>query len=722
MAQQQKRTHWSPAWIAVVAALGSAAVVLAVQVRLLPLDWWGFPFMGVAGAFVTALITIGQNGLLRTHAHRTLTWLSAGGWTAWAIVAGWTHTVWLAFFGGGFVLAALAYPCRTPKAAGQADDGVSQAGADRRPDGVRAWEALLRRLAKAPVTVAKVEPWDNPANGERVYVELPAEGEITAQNIVDICPKIAVAKRLPRGCLPRVLDGDHQGAVVLDVMLRDCLTDSNVLLADDFSPVSVYDSFQVMTTPRGESLEVCLRSQSMVIGGAPESGKTTLLHRIILWLARCVDCLIWVVDANGGGVAEPWVRPWAMGKAGRPIIDWVAADEDEAAVLVAVATAIAKDRKTSPEAVCRRHGSDTTVLPVDEKLPAIVVLNDEGGEMRQAVSALGQLADQGISRLAQIGRAEAVRTIKSVLRGTADLLDKGMRVCAALRICLRMEEEDEYAHVLGKNPGKTALLHKGSGYLRRPEDPRPIFGRTVNMLLSQIERAAVACADLRPDLDDRARKVAARIRARDVLGGRDPDGYPDVMALPVMRDVEAGLAYGNRWVRFAPRLAAMRGEELAEPDQADEVVAPAAPAAKPAPAVAGPALSALLAAAGTGPVEPARPADRTPRAVELTDKAAIDREAQRLLAEVDWHPGPRHAAGSTVTEQSVAKMTTREHVGAILVEAYPEALTPGQIGERLEEREAGVQRTYLQDVLRAMLQAGEIVRPTTGRYTVVVAK
>jgi hypothetical protein len=365
----------------------------------------------------------------------------------------------------------------------------------------------------------------------------------------------------------------------LDVMLRDCLTDSNVLLADDFSPVSVYDSFQVMTTPRGESLEVCLRSQSMVIGGAPESGKTTLLHRIILWLARCVDCLIWVVDANGGGVAEPWVRPWAMGKAGRPIIDWVAADEDEAAVLVAVATAIAKDRKTSPEAVCRRHGSDTTVLPVDEKLPAIVVLNDEGGEMRQAVSALGQLADQGISRLAQIGRAEAVRTIKSVLRGTADLLDKGMRVCAALRICLRMEEEDEYAHVLGKNPGKTALLHKGSGYLRRPEDPRPIFGRTVYMLLSQIERAAVACADLRPDLDDRARKVAARIRARDVLGGRDPDGYPDVMALPVMRDVEAGLAYGNRWVRFAPRLAAMRGEELAEPDQADEVVAPAAPAA-----------------------------------------------------------------------------------------------------------------------------------------------
>src|SRR5262249_24225717 len=143
------------------------------------------------------------------------------------------------------------------------------------------------------------------------------------------------------------------------------------------------------------------------------------------------DCLIWVVDTNGGGVATPWLEPWARGEANIPVIDWVAPTDEEAAVMVAVAAAIAKDRKTSPEANRRKRAANSMILPVDADLPAILVLTDEGGEVRQSVSLLGQLAATGISRLAQIGRAEAVRVVMSVLRGTADLLDKGMRVMAA---------------------------------------------------------------------------------------------------------------------------------------------------------------------------------------------------------------------------------------------------------------------------------------------------
>lgn len=733
MAQQQRPHHWTPAWVALVTALTAAAVVLAEQAHVLPLDWWGFPIFGVFGAGVTVFVVLAQNGsgwprsrmlaVARALAYRATVWMSAGAWTAWAILDGWTHPVWLALITGTGSLAGLAYVCQVPESEYQAATGARLVDeqSDRRPPRVVGWERLLRRLTKAQVTVTQVVPWDNPRDGERVFVDLPLDGNVTAQKLIDVLPNIGVAMQLKPGCTVHVDDGEHQGAIVLDVMLRDCLADGGAVLDDDFTPASINDDVQVMSTPRGEGLDICLRSQSMVIGGAPESGKTTLLHRIILWLARCIDCVIWVVDTNGGGVATPWLRAWAMGKAKRPVIDWVAADDEEAAVLVAVARAIAKDRKVSPEAVRRKHQQDTMILPVDEQLPAIIVINDEGGEMKQAASILAQLADQGISRLVQIGRAEAVRAIKSVLRGTADLLDKGMRVNAALRLCLRMEEEDEYPHVLGKNPGKTALLHKGSGYLKRPGDPRPIFGRTVNMLLSQIERASIACADLRPDLDERARKVASKVRPRDVLDGRDPESYPDIMALPIMRDVEAGLAYARRWERFAPRLAAIRGEELPEAADVDE---PAA--ARPAGPPLGGALAALAAGAGVTPATPtaapAADADQPgPRRVKL-DKGAVDREAERLLSQVDWTPKPQHAVGQTVTDQQPAKLTTRQRVVAILREEYPAVLTPAQIGAKLDEADAGVKRTYLQDLLKAMVIAGEIVRPEDGQYTLDLEK
>lgn len=737
MSQQRhsNTSPWTPAWVATVTVAAMVVAVLAVRTKALPLAWWFFPCAALVGAVVTAAVTIAQGGGVRAHTHRAAGWLSAGGWMTWALLSGLRAVPVAVLAGVAAVFVALLPLCRPLPPEGQ-QSWDSTNSMDRRPTPVRRWEALLRRLTRQAVRVIGVEPWDNPQDGVRVRVELPPTGEITPDDLTGLCRKIATALRLPKGCSVRLLDGAHQGEVVFDVMLRDCLADS-VTLEDDFTPASIYDEFTVMTTPRGESLKVCLRKQSMVIGGAPDMGKTTLLRRIMLFLARCTDALVWVADTNGGGLAEPFVRPWAMGLAPRPLVDWVAADEAEAAVMMAVAIAVVKDRKTAPEAVRRRHASDNTVLPVDAHLPAIVVINDEGGELRQAADLLGQLADQGISRLAQIGRAEAGRAIKSVLRGTADLMDKAMRVCASLRICLRMEEEDEYGHVLGSNPGRSeaTLIHTGTGYLRRPSDPRPIHGRTVNVLLSQIERAAVACAGLRPgairndevgDLDTRGQQVAARVSVRDVLGGKDPRDFPDVANLPVMRDVAAGRAYSGRWERFAAQLAAMRGEELPEPAASAADGPPEAgrstgasgartetPAAGPAPVVPSGAIADLLNATRTVPVAAPIAADDTAAAptrpvsgVDLDDAASVEAEARALLSGLEVKP-----------------LTTRELIVDILTGAYPEALTSEQIGAELE-RLTGKRgsRTHRQDLLRDMTEKGEITRlaegPNLGRYQV----
>ncbi len=698
--QDERRSQWTPAWVAAAGMIAAVVAVEAVQLHLLPFQWWGLPGVAVFGAVVTFLARI--NAWLRTHAHRVGAWLAAAVWTSWVSAAGWSAWALLFLVSGTVLLAALAPLCRTPVPEAAAVR-QPQGEMDRRPTSVQGWERLLQGLTRRQIKVDKVVPWEKPSDGERVHLNLPVG--TTWRDLFDFRDQIAAARRLPQGCAVRVLEGNHQGEAVLDVMKRDCLADP-IVVPEDYSPRSINDTFAVMYSPRGEPLEMCLREQSMIVGGAPGSGKTTLLHRLILWLARCTDTLIWVMDPNGGGVAEPWIGPWARGEASAPVVDWVADDEVEGAVMVAVASAIARDRKTSRVAVERKLAAKVNVLPVDRDLPAIVVVGDEGGELRQKANLLGQLAVAGLSRLAQIGRAEAVRVVMSVLRGTADLLDKGLRVNAALRICLRMEEEDEYTHVLGSYPGATRLIHRGSGYARRSVDPRPVFARSVDFARDAIERAAIALAPLRPRLDARGQLVASRMRARDVLDGKEP--WPELLRLPVMQDVEAGRAYTGRWDRYAHKLAEMRGEEIPFEDEPEPPVPPARAATPPSIAEPGSALANLMDVAPRDTLSTALPAAASAArsSVELGDQAAIDDRAKLLLAELDE-----------------PKLSARELILAILADVHPEALTSDQIGTEMERRSGRAgNRTHRQDLLREMVDRAQIVRLTDakagGRYAV----
>jgi hypothetical protein len=711
--KQQKPEHWTPAAVGVVATLAAVVAVIALQ-QGLPFKVWGVPIVAAAGAVATVLVTIMQDRGLYTHVHRTTSWLAGGVWVTWTALTGWTGPATVFGVVAAIVLTGAGYACRPQP--GEAPADPDEPFSDRRPTRVREWEARLRQITKQRVTVTGIEPWERREDGLRLYVELPEDTGMTTTELASFTDRIQHAARLPKGCVVRILDADRQGTAIVDVMLRDCLS-NEVTVDESTEPASINDEFTVMTSPRGESLDICLRIFSTVIGGTVGSGKTTLLHRIIMFLARCTDALVWVVDTNGGGVAETWISPWARGEADRPVVDWIADTEEEAAVMVAVAAAVVKDRKINTEGLRRKQAANTDVLPVDEKMPAIIILTDEGGEVRKARSLLGQLAADGITQLAQIGRAEGIRAIMSVLRGTADTVDKSLRVVAALRLCLRMEEDDEYMHVLGAHPGRTRLLHKGSAYLRRDTDPKPIFGRTVNVPRDARERHAVACADLRPELDERAQQVAAGVRPRDVLGGRDP--APEIARLPIMRDVAAGRAYSGRWERYAAKLAQMRGEEFEEV-QPDEPAPEPSAGGTSTPLLSvpeGSALSRFLTATGVEPQAQQAPAPAVQEAeppgsgVDLDDPESVNREAARLLGELDAPVGGP-------AREPVVKMTTREHIVAILTETYPEPLTPNEIGRELAERGAACERTHCMDTLKKMLEDGSVVKPSYGHYTV----
>lgn len=559
-------------------------------------------------------------------------------------------------------------------------------GRDSRPKEWLAIEAILCRLLTKPVTVVGMSRWDNPQDGYRVRLLLDANSGMTWKDLHGITDRFAAAIRLPIGCAVRVLDGQHQGEALLDVMSRDCLADE-VIVQEPVTPASINDAFEVMSSPRGEELTVCLREQSMVLGGFVGSGKTTVLHRIIFFLARCLDVLIWVIDMNGGGLATPWIEPWATGKASRPVVDWIAHNEEEAAIMVAVGTAIAKDRKTSQAARSRKRAANTTVLPVDSKLPAILILTDEGGEVRQAISLFGRRAAEGITRLAQIGRAEAVRMVLSVLRGTSDILDKGFRTQAAVRLCLQMAEEVDYSHVLGTDPGGARLVHKGSGWLYRTTDLKPVFGRTVNVTLDRIESHAIACQDHRPDLDERATQVAAQVRLKDVLGRDvDRDEAHDLLRLTSMADVQAGRAYAGRWDRYAHVLAEMRGDDppevVAEETSQDDLPS--------APATSSPALAALLQ---VGRVT----TDTSQNLVGLED---LDERARQLIDELDLPD----------------EGTTRGRIQVVLAEANGDALQPSEIVQAITDKWGKVSRQRVQDLLKQEKTAGKIIQTQAGGY------
>ncbi|MFI6266173.1 hypothetical protein [Micromonospora sp. NPDC051006] len=685
---------WVPAW-----TVATVLVAHALGSGITTLSWWLPLGAAVVGVPAAVLVTFAMDRPLAVP-HRVVAVAGACLWAALVARSGWTEVRTMALLGGAVLVAALELFIPGPRTGPVGWTGSAGETPDRRPAPVREWESLLRELTRKPVVVTSVTPWERTGDGERVAVDLPVG--MTVKHLAAICDEMAGARHLLQGCVVQALDGAHQGSAVLDVMLRDCLAGDSRVIAEPTTPASIYDPFDIATTARGEKLEVCLRQKSAVVGGTVGSGKTTLLHRIIFRLARCTDTLIWIIDLNGGGVAAPWTRPWAVGAAKERTIDWIADNEAEAAVMVAVGRAIAKDRKTSREAIRRKREANTTVLPVDAQLPAFVILTDEGGEVRQAAGLLARLVDEGVARLAQIARAEGGRVVMSILRGTSDLLGKGLRSVAGIRVCLRMEEEGEYDHVLGVNPGRARLLHIGSAYVYRTDtDYRPVLARTVDVDLESIERHAIATAHLRPQLDERGRMVAAKVTVQDVLDGRDPRDHVDIARLAVMRDVEAGRAYEGRWERQAAMLAELRGEDLPEDDE------PPRPASVPdRPTVAAPGSAAERLLLGTGVVvdEPTPiPAPRPSPEPEHTSERDVMAEAEALLS-------PEHLAidGTPGRTEQLAPATAREAILLVLRDARPDLLINAQVHARVVESGYEVSPQRVHQLLTAMAGKGEV--------------
>src|SRR5262249_33614271 len=145
-------------------------------------------------------------------------------------------------------------------------------------------------------------------------------------------------------------------------------------------------------------------------------------HVMIARLAEMVDELVWVIDLNGGGLAQPWLRPWLARTAPRPAVDWVASTPAEALLMVDAAIRIGRGRKSAYPGLRHQHATD--LLRVSATLPQITIVVDESKSItgdnvtERARIRLGE----GLLTVQEELRAEGVNLVRCSLRPTGSAL------------------------------------------------------------------------------------------------------------------------------------------------------------------------------------------------------------------------------------------------------------------------------------------------------------
>lgn len=468
---------------------------------------------------------------------------------------------------------------------------------------------LLNTLLKLPpdrgLTLANWKVWDRDA-GYTAVLEFPPRSGVTIKRVQQLVDDVMAELRLPMGCRVRITSGPHNASVRVEVTLVNQLLTVREY-PTDLSPRSIRDPLAIGFKADGSDALINVHQDSALIVGQPGSGKTVMLHDLIASLLRCRDTLLFVVDVNGGGVALPWLRPYAADHTTKPAIDWIAPNLDEALKMADFLYAVAQTRKAQYAALAAAQNVD--ILPVSPKIPAIIVLVDEGGEIF-GDSAGPEAAHVARRLLAvqRISRAMCIRFVLTSLRGTGTYLPSDMKKACPIRAVGKVDGDDEIANVLDWHSGCSVdqLVAKGQFFLREMGGGgSPELIRSFDLKPNRIATIVEQTSDHRPDgLDDVSRAVDPALydqrwqRIRPWLrgiAGLPPEEDDDAPATPVKVDrykstaeiLEEVQRLANKPVDFDQPIQPPRNPAPAqrqdEPPVSDEQLAAVEPAADDPP-------------------------------------------------------------------------------------------------------------------------------------------
>ncbi|MFH0246151.1 DNA translocase FtsK [Streptomyces sp. HK10] len=552
------------------ALLGYATETAASMVMLAPLT--GLPWQAAAITLSSAALAgsayDARHGTTAgTIATRALTWITSAAWSSWALAtAPLSITGWATGLGLGAVGLALNASATTSENSRKERKALLRLR--RESVGIlRDWEDRLARVARIEGSQGvDVVHWPGKV-GYTVEINLPAGGT-TADDLGGYGPKFAADMRLPDGCGVEIFPGANRGTVLIEVTLKDVMS-QDIRYPEDFSELTITERFPIGVHRNGDFALGALCNDCGILIGETDAGKTNQLRVVTAQLARMPDVLIWAIDTTGGGVALPWITPWATeGTAEAPIVDWIAHNEDEARLMCTMAIEGTAARKAGYQQLMREKKSDNK-LPVSHEIPAIVLLVDETASLPHDIKEM-------LDRIINEGRAMRIRVLICGLRATQDVITAAMKLQAKWRVGMTVSDPEELAYLF---PGYVKIDPKdapvaGSGWNLHtrlgPKKPTPFKGWHIYDELT--DRVCAATAARRPKLD------------------------------AITLDVPSAAAYPGRWARTLPVL--YKGQQLTEAaqravEEAGEIVETASLLAEHHPAP-GPASSTPAAAAPQG--------------------------------------------------------------------------------------------------------------------------
>lgn len=669
--------------------LGYASETAASMVMLAPLT--GLPWQAAAiplgfAAAAGAVHDLREGTTVGTLTTRALSWVTAAGWASWALAtAPLTSTGWAT--GLGLVAVGIAANASATRSEPNRSERKRLLKLRRESVGIlRDWEDRMKRVARLENCVGKdVQHWPEKV-GYTVEIDLPSGGADVA-DLNGYGPKFASDLRLADGCGVEIFPGTHRGTILVEVTLKDVISE-DIPYPEDFSELTLTERFPFGLHRNGKQALGSLCNDCGILIGETDAGKTNTLRVVTGQLARMPDALIWAIDITGGGVALPWITPWATeGLASAPIVDWIAHTEDEARLMLKMAGEIIAARKAGYQQLMREKKTDNK-LPISHEIPGIVIITDETASLPFDVKEM-------LDKVAEEGRAMRVRNLVCGLRATQDVVTATMKIQAKWRVGMTVSDAEELAYLF-------------PGYIKIDPKDAPVAGAgwTMHTRLGPKKPTAMKVWRLVDELTD---KICAATAAR----------RPKLDQLSA--SVESGAHYPQRWARTLPDL--YKGQTLTESaqhaiDNAGEIIdAATLLASDPATArvaghpAAAPAVTVPQGFEGFG------------GAAELF--AAVNASLDPTSGPIPVPAAPAAAPQAVPLPRPSLPVDVREKGWELLVAAGETGYAPKALHEMLRQL-LGDEATPAPRTVGGWLQAwakdGKAIKDDSGQYTRYIAR
>lgn len=503
------RTTWCAVWA--VCAFIASAVAYATDAQ-------GVWFLGgLAVALFLAILDLNM-GLASVTSGWYVAWRAGmvAAWSIWCAAATawapWDTTIGII----GAVLAA-AMVMLTPAVAGRADDAFTMTIGWSGREGE--WRDRIRRITKLEVDTLDVTTWDTKM-GYTIDGEFP-EGGATWEDLAARTSRFASDLKLPDGCAVEIGMGAHQGAFRIDYSTKNAFAvsddvDKDLTPMPDPQPGSIEDACPCGYLADGATATITdLRQESILLGGANGSGKSNAMRVICCWHVTRYDQVTYVIDLSAGRLGRPFINPYLKGKVKRPAIDGLADTPERAEALLTWLIDVIEDRPITYQALM--DDADDDKLPVSADVPAIRLVIDEPKKI-WANPRLAPLAAKVVESQ-ETGRAMALRCDYTALGGTVNALPADLKKQVRHRISLRCSDTAEVAYILDWIAARVlnirALARRGMAYIGAFEGPIPRLMRFWRVKPSGVEKVAIAAADIRPDIDEAAKRLPSYAAVAD---------------------------------------------------------------------------------------------------------------------------------------------------------------------------------------------------------------